>query len=216
MGGAIIKHTTRETVEQTIFSKIHNKRYTMAREAPICNGKLFDKFGYTANMTAARAVLGGTYIPPEGSDQATLDLFVEKAKIFRRIPQDSVSICITPQQWKQYWKVVNKETLSLESCLHFGHYIVGCTSDIITHYYTARVSVVIPHAIQLDPWSRGLLVMLEKTLGVTLVTKLRAILLMETYFNATNKIIYVWGQNGCRRWNGIPAGGRPFSYAGVR
>jgi len=32
--------------------------------------------------------------------------------------------------------------------------------------------------------------MLEKTLGVTLVTKLRAILLMEGGFNATNKIVY--------------------------
>jgi hypothetical protein len=32
--------------------------------------------------------------------------------------------------------------------------------------------------------------MLEKTLGVTLVTKLRAILLMEADFNTTNKIIY--------------------------
>jgi hypothetical protein len=32
--------------------------------------------------------------------------------------------------------------------------------------------------------------MLEKTLGVTLVTKLQAILLMEADFNATNKIIY--------------------------
>jgi hypothetical protein len=81
MGGAIIKHTTRESVEQTIFSEIHNTRYTMAGEAPICNGKLFDKFGYTANTTAARAVLDGTYIAPEGSDQATLDLFAEVAKI---------------------------------------------------------------------------------------------------------------------------------------
>ncbi len=32
--------------------------------------------------------------------------------------------------------------------------------------------------------------MLEKTLGVTLVTKLRAILLMEGDFNAANKIVY--------------------------
>jgi hypothetical protein len=32
--------------------------------------------------------------------------------------------------------------------------------------------------------------MLEKTLGVTLVTKLQAILLMEGNFNATNKIVY--------------------------
>jgi hypothetical protein len=32
--------------------------------------------------------------------------------------------------------------------------------------------------------------MLEKTLGVTLVTKLQAILLMEGDFNAVNKIVY--------------------------
>jgi hypothetical protein len=49
---------------------------------------------------------------------------------------------------------------------------------------------MLAHAIQLERWSQGLSVMLEKTLGVTLVTKLRAILLMEGDFNATNKIVY--------------------------
>ena len=67
---------------------------------------------------------------------------------------------------------------------------MGCRSEIILHYHAARVTVVIAHAIQLEKWSRGLSVMLEKTLGVTLVTKLRAILLMEADFNATNKIVY--------------------------
>ncbi len=162
----------------------------MAGEAPICKGKLFHEFGYSANTMAAWAVLDGTYIAPKGSDQATLDLSAEVAEIRQWVPQDSVSICITPQQWKQYWKVVNKETALSESGLHFRHYIVGCTSDIITHYHTARVSVVITHAIQLEHWSRGLSVMSEKTLGVTLVTKLRAILLVEADFNATNNIIY--------------------------
>ncbi len=124
------------------------------------------------------------------SDQATLDLFTEVANICWQVPQDSVSICITHQQWKRYWKVVNKQTSSSESGLHFGHYIVGSTSNLITYYHAAQVSVVIVHAIQLEQWSRGLSVMLEKTLGVTLVTKRRAILLMEVDFNATNKIIY--------------------------
>ncbi len=52
------------------------------------------------------------------------------------------------------------------------------------------MTVTLTHAIQLERWSRGLSVMLEKTLGVTLVSKLRAILLMEVDFNAINKIIY--------------------------
>ncbi len=106
------------------------------------------------------------------------------------IPENSVPITTTPEQWKQYWKVVNEETLLSESSLHFGHYIVGSKLDIISHYHTARVMVTLAHAAQLKRWSGGLLVMLEKTLRVTLVTKLRAILLMEGGFNATNKIVY--------------------------
>ncbi len=77
-----------------------------------------------------------------------------------------------------------------ESGLHFGHYIVGCKSNLISHYHAARVTVTLAHAVKLEQWSRRLLVMLEKTLGVTLVHKLHAILLMEGDFNATNKIVY--------------------------
>jgi hypothetical protein len=49
---------------------------------------------------------------------------------------------------------------------------------------------MVTHAVQLKRWSQGLSLMLEKTLGVTLVIKLRSILLMEGDFNATNKIVY--------------------------
>ncbi len=114
----------------------------------------------------------GTYVAPQDSDKATQDLFDEIAAICGRVPIDSVSISITPAQWKQYWKAVNEETSSSESGIHFGHYIVGCKSTIILNHHAARVTVVIAHAIQLGRWSWGLSVMLEKTLGNTLVTKL--------------------------------------------
>ena len=185
-----MERTTQETVEQGIFSEVHNKRYMLAGEAPICNGDLFQDFGYLANTPASHAVLDGTYKMPTDSDPATADLFTEIAAIRTLIPKDSVSITITPSQWKRYWQVVNKETSSSESGLHFGHYKVGRLSDIVAHYHAARVTVTLAHAIQLERWSRGLSVMLEKTLGVILVTKLCAILLIEADFNATNKIVY--------------------------
>jgi hypothetical protein len=188
--GAIMKQTTQDAVEQTIFSEIHEKRYTLAGEAPICNGNLFQDFGYTATTPALHDVLDGTYILPPSSDTATSELFAEISNICCLVPVDSVLITITPLQWKQYWKVVNEETSSSESGIHFGHYIVGSKSDIISHYHAARVLVTLAHVILLERWSRGLTVMLEKTLGVTLVTKLWAILLMEGGFNATNKIMY--------------------------
>jgi hypothetical protein len=185
-----VEHTTQDSVERTIFSKIHEKQYTLAGEAPICNGKLFQDFGYCVNMPASRAVLDGTYVAPTTLDTATRELFAEIAAIRHLVPENSVTIIITPEQWKQYWKGISKETSSSKSGIHFGHYIVGSKSDIISHYHSARVSVILAHAMKLKRWSWGLSVMLEKTIGVTLVTKLCAILLIEGDFNATNKIVY--------------------------
>jgi hypothetical protein len=65
-------------------------------------------------MPASKAVLDGTYEAPANLDAATNELFAEIAAIRRLVPANSVSIVITPEQWKQYWKVVNKETLSSE------------------------------------------------------------------------------------------------------
>ena len=65
--------------------------------------------------------------------------------------------------------------------------------------------MVLEHAIQLERWSRGMSVLLEKILGVTLVTKLQAILLMEADFNATNKILYGLRMMGqARSYNLMP------------
>ncbi len=140
------------------------------------------------NTPASRAVLDGTYIASTTSDAATRELSAEIAAIRHLVPENSVTIIITPELWKQYWKVISKETSFSKSGIHFGHYIVGSKS--ISHYHSARVSVILAHAIKLKRWSRGLSVMFEKTLGVTLVTKLRAILLTQGDFNATNKIVY--------------------------
>jgi hypothetical protein len=167
-----MERNTQDTVKQSIFSEVHEKCYILAGEAPICNGALFQTFGYMASTPASKAVLDGTYIAPADLDSTTKQLFAEIAAIWKLIPENLVSITITPQQWQQYWKVVNEEILSSESGLHFGHYIVGSKSDIILHYHAARVTVTLAHAIQLKRWSHGLSVMLEKTLGVTLVTKL--------------------------------------------
>jgi hypothetical protein len=51
-----MEHSTQDSVEKNIFSEIHEKRYTLAGEAPICNGELFQDFGYTANT---KALFGG-------------------------------------------------------------------------------------------------------------------------------------------------------------
>ncbi len=84
-------------MEDSIFSEVHNKRYMMAGEAPICKGELFEDFGYVANTPALIAVLDGMYAAPQDSDFATRELFAEIAAIRRIIPRNSVVMYITPE-----------------------------------------------------------------------------------------------------------------------
>ncbi len=42
--GLITEPNTKDKVKDTIFSEVHNKQYTLAKEAPICSGKLFEDY----------------------------------------------------------------------------------------------------------------------------------------------------------------------------
>jgi hypothetical protein len=81
---------------RSIFSEVHEKHYTLAGKAPICNGTLFQTFGYMANTPASKAVLDGTYIAPADLDSATKQLFAEIVAIRNLISEKLVSITITP------------------------------------------------------------------------------------------------------------------------
>jgi hypothetical protein len=94
----VMELNMQEPVEDAIFSEVHGTRYTLAKEALICSGKLFDDFGYLANTPASKAVLDGTYLPPLDLDTSTKELFDKIATIRKIIPKDSVSLVITPAQ----------------------------------------------------------------------------------------------------------------------
>ena len=115
---------------------------------------------------------------------------MEIAKICSLVPPDSVTGIILQERWQQRWKKVKEDTSSSQSGLHFGHYIVGADCNHISQFHALRVSLALKKGIAMKQWSNGLLVMLEKMFGVHLVSKLRAILLMEADFNATNKEVY--------------------------
>ena len=56
--------------------------------------------------------------------------------------------------------------------------------------HALKTSIALKNGIYIERWSHALLIMLEKMHGYTLMSKLRAILLMEADFNFLNKIIY--------------------------
>ncbi len=196
---------TEEAVQEAIFNEVHRKRYNLAEEAPICQGALRCQFGYSATSPTARSVLDGTYKFPPDMDASTRELFEEIAHIRGMVPSDSVNGLTSRERWQQRWKKVKEDTSSSQSGLHFGHYIAGTDCDYISQFHALRVSLALKKGIALERWSKGLSVMLEKMFDVRLVSKLRAILLMEADFNAMNKEVYgVRMMDNVRRYKLIP------------
>jgi hypothetical protein len=202
--GGVLDFNTKEAVQGAIFNEVHRKRYNLAKEAPICQGTLCTQFGYTATSLTAQSVLDGTYNFPPDMDDATRELFEEIVHIRSKVPSDSVNSLILQECWQQRWKKVNKDTSSSQSGLHFGHYIAGKDCNYIAipriaslacpkkgHCAGAVVERAFGHV--------------GKKFGVRLVSKLRAILLMEADFNAMNKEVYgVWMLENARKYKLIP------------
>jgi hypothetical protein len=106
--GLVSESTSKDMVEAAIFREVHDKQYTLAKQVPICSGRLFGDFGYVANTPASKAVLEGTYQAPLNLDIAMRELFNKIAAIRRIIPRDLAPITITIEQWKRYWAIVMK------------------------------------------------------------------------------------------------------------
>jgi hypothetical protein len=136
--------STQATVHKAIWENIHYKWLYLAKEAPICQGRLHTDFGYNPATPVATDILEGGYTYPEDFDQATQELCKECALICRIIPKNSVRIKMTKGDYKAHWKRTKLETSLSCSGLHFGHYIAGIELDYISHFHTLKATLIKP------------------------------------------------------------------------
>jgi uncharacterized protein (UPF0332 family) len=186
----INEYSTQATVHEAIWANIYYKQLYLTEEAPICQGQLRSDLGYNAATCIAPDILEGRYIYPEVFDQATKELCEECALIRKIIPKHLVKIKMTKEDFRAHWRRAKEETSSSFYGLHFGCYIAGIESDYISHFHALKATLLLHHGLVLERWAQGLLVMLQKRFGCSLITKLRAILLMEADFNGVNKTVY--------------------------
>jgi hypothetical protein len=118
----------------------------------------------------------------------TKELLQEARRIRERVPKDSVETVVTTEAWQEKWRSAKEKTASSESGLHFGHYIAGAESKIVSKHDAMKATICLKRGFSLERWARGLSCMLEKLPGCSLLDKLRSILLMEADYNAVNKI----------------------------
>ena len=127
--GETVELKSQEEVQEMIWKEVHQSRYHLAEEAPICQADLRQEFGYNADARAAHQILSGTYEFSPTFHTETRRLMESIMEFCKAIPEDEVDKVITREVWQQKWKKKREETSSSVSKLHFGHYISGAHSE---------------------------------------------------------------------------------------
>ena len=159
-------------VEAAIFQGVHDNRFYLAEQAPICREPLRDDFGYLADTEVARQVLAGTYDYPPQFDAATREILQECAAIRLQVGSRLVDTTLSTGTWKERWPKAREETSSSISGRHFGHYIAGSKSWVISKMHALKTTLCLKLGISLERWTNGLSVMFEKMFGCSLVEKI--------------------------------------------
>ena len=94
------------------------------------------------------------------------------------------------KDWRDHWRRSREETSSSLSGRHFGNYKAGMLLDYITHFQALFATLVMHHRLVMEHWTHGLSIILKNIFGCSLVSKLRAILLLEADSDCAYKIIF--------------------------
>jgi hypothetical protein len=152
---------------------------------------LGERLRYLSDKSLARSIITGTYDIPSNLDPATKLILEEMGKLGIKIVNgEGNEIVIMPDDFKRFWRKVNKFTSSSMSGVHYGHYKAAIQDKLSSEVLACQLTVIARSSVPPENWSVGLQVMLEKIAGVCLVEKLHAIQLYEADFNCYNQFVF--------------------------
>ncbi len=140
-----------------------------------------------SDRSLARSIILGTYYIPSNMDPATKLILEEIGKLGIKIVNgEENKIIIMPDDFKCFWRKVNKFTSLSMSGVHYGHYKVAIQDEMSLEVLALQLTVIARVSISPENWSVGLQVMLEKIARACLLEKLHTIQLYEADFNCYN------------------------------
>jgi hypothetical protein len=152
---------------------------------------LRERLRYLSDKSLARSIILGTYNILSNMDPARKSILEEIGKLgVKKVNGEGNKIIIMPDNFKWFWRKVNKFTSLSMSGVHYGHYKVATQDETSLEVLALQLTVIAQSGLPLENWSVGLQVMLEKIAGVYLVKKLCAIQLYEADFNCYNHFIF--------------------------
>ena len=185
--GNVVERTTKDDVEQACMNE-NEHRFRQANDTPFMKSPLVEEFGYLGIGENARAVLAGTYDPPQGTNKFAA-MLLEQLKIPDSIRADPLPACIETSQFIQGWKHTKERTTTGSEFLHFGHFKAGVRDSVIADFEATMAHI--PYATGYSPqrWQHVIDFELLKKEGVYRPETFRTIQLYEPDFNQNNCLL---------------------------
>ena len=188
VNGEILDITNVEDMNREI-QEASRERFALACQAPIQRSSIKDRAGSCGETDYSRQLLTREVDIPLDVDEATNALIEEMGDLWEMMCDRHVIPIITENNYKGHWGRMKESTSSALSNIHMGHWKTFLKSPELIDFESRTLTLVARSGIPPERWSRGLQVMLEKTEGVSLIDKLRFILLMEGDKNAYNRML---------------------------
>jgi hypothetical protein len=135
-------------------------------------------------------ILKGTYDFPPDINIWTKKILQEAHYTFSHTSGAEIAFIVTTEDFQNFWRWVDERISSSFSGVTFSHYKAAASNLMLSAMHAAYLTVCACRGLPLAQWGTGLTMLLEKVCGNNFVHKLRAICLLEAYFNWINKIIF--------------------------
>jgi hypothetical protein len=172
------------------IQEVTEERFDRAMSAPITMTSLRERLGFLSDTEFAKEMLKGDVHIPSDVDPTTTLVLEEIIRLFGTLHEGHTEIGLRADEFRHYWRRVREKTSSSLSGIHFGHYKSAAHSPSLSDFFARKITLIARCGCPPERWGHGLQVLLEKIAGVALVSKLRAILLMEGDFNYMNKWVF--------------------------
>ena len=141
-------------------------RFRLMESTPPMNEPLLSDLGFLSDTNAAKCILNGTYICPEGVDAYTKN-FIASLQITTPInPADFIPNMVSLQDYQAHWKRSKECTSSSISGQHFGHWkaaaLISSPNSMLSSLTSSSPPVTLPSG-----GSKGYRLCLKRRRGYT-------------------------------------------------
>ncbi|MGH7974392.1 MAG: hypothetical protein ACREBR_02605, partial [bacterium] len=163
--------------------------FKQAEETPFASGQLADKIGNTGSGIVVDQILNGTFqhqheLLPETNK------FIEGLAAKKEVAEGHhIPVTFTSNEFRKSTDKIRENTGSSPSGRHVGHYKAAVSHPHLNWIHATMAQLPAQYGFAPLRWQHAIDKMLEKSPGVSKITRLRIIQLLEYDFNFVMKLI---------------------------